>query len=93
MSRSSCRTDFGLSSSPMRSEFRRNLSRSCKHTGCFPVYGTDSIRLTAARSCPVCGWVCVAAAAPDLVVHSLTALAFAKGYQATPSVEAFRPPR
>ena len=64
MSRSSCRTAFGLSSSPMRSGFRRNFSRSCKRTGSFPVDGTDSIRL-AARSCPVWGWVCVAAAAPD----------------------------
>ena len=64
MSRSSCRTAFGLSSSLMRSEFRRNLSRSCKRNWQFPVYGTASIRLTAARSCPVLGWVCVAAAVP-----------------------------
>ena len=49
----------------MCSEFRRNLSRSCKRTGCSPVYGTAAIRLTAARSCPVLGWVCVAAAVPD----------------------------
>jgi hypothetical protein len=62
MSRSSCRTACGLSSSPMRSGFRRNLSRSCKHTCSSPVLDPAHRRPQLSGV----GLGCVAAAAPDL---------------------------
>jgi hypothetical protein len=85
MSRISCRTAFGLSSSPMRSEFRRNLSRSSKRTGSFTL---SMARLRSGSRRPQLSGVGLGLRRcrdpGPLVVHSLTALALARGYQATP---------